>query len=149
MPRNSLSCGTRVIMEIDPKDPAAASDFLAGVLQAAEFDETFIPIHILIVALHNAIGCSAADSKTSLSHALVITSKSSDLVILTHLHSLLRDVCICRTPEDPTGIVAKITRDRNHLRQKSQATNLPVTGIADNRAVLHLRPDSFKLYLVM
>jgi hypothetical protein len=53
----------RVIMEIDPEDPAAASDFLAGVLRAAEFDETFIPIHILIVALHNAIGCSAADSK--------------------------------------------------------------------------------------
>jgi hypothetical protein len=53
----------RVVMEIDPEDPAAASDFLAGVLQAAEFDETFIPIHILIVALHNAIGCSAADSK--------------------------------------------------------------------------------------
>jgi hypothetical protein len=53
----------RVVMEIDPKDPAAASDFLAGVLRAAEFDETFIPIHILIVALHNAIGCSAADSK--------------------------------------------------------------------------------------
>jgi len=53
----------RVVMEIDPEDPAAASDFLAGVLRAAEFDETFIPIHILIVALHNAIGCSAADSK--------------------------------------------------------------------------------------
>jgi hypothetical protein len=53
----------KVVMEIDPEDPAAASDFLAGVLRAAEFDETFIPIHILIVALHNAIGCSAADSK--------------------------------------------------------------------------------------
>jgi hypothetical protein len=53
----------KIVMEIDPEDPAAASDFLAGVLQAAEFDETFIPIHILIVALHNAIGCSAADSK--------------------------------------------------------------------------------------
>jgi hypothetical protein len=53
----------KVVIEIDPEDPAAASDFLAGVLRAAEFDETFIPIHILIVALHNAIGCSAADSK--------------------------------------------------------------------------------------
>jgi len=56
----------RVVMEIDPKDPAAASDFLAGVLRAAEFDETFIPIHILIVALHNAIGCSAAGSDSSI-----------------------------------------------------------------------------------
>ncbi len=35
-----------IVMEIDPEDPAAASDFLAGVLRAAEFDETFIPIHI-------------------------------------------------------------------------------------------------------
>jgi len=56
----------RVIMEIDPEDPAAASDFLAGVLRAAEFDETFIPIHILIVALHNAIGCSAKDPRLSI-----------------------------------------------------------------------------------
>jgi hypothetical protein len=55
----------RVVMEIDPEDPAAASDFLAGVLRAAEFDETFIPIHILIVALHNAIGCSAKDPRLS------------------------------------------------------------------------------------
>jgi len=53
----------RIVMEIDPEDPAAASDFLAGVLRAAEFDETFIPIHILIVALHNAIGCSAKDPR--------------------------------------------------------------------------------------
>ena len=56
----------KVVMEIDPKDPAAASDFLAGVLRAAEFDETFIPIHILIVALHNAIGCSAKDPRLSI-----------------------------------------------------------------------------------
>jgi len=56
----------RVVMEIDPKNPAAASDFLAGVLRAAEFDETFIPIHILIVALHNAIGCSAKDPGLSI-----------------------------------------------------------------------------------
>jgi hypothetical protein len=56
----------KVVMEIDPNDPAAASDFLAGVLQAAEFDETFIPIHILIVALHNAIGCSAKDPRLSI-----------------------------------------------------------------------------------
>ncbi len=56
----------RVVMEIDPNDPAAASDFLAGVLRAAEFDETFIPIHILIVALHNAIGCSAKDPRLSI-----------------------------------------------------------------------------------
>ena len=56
----------RVVMEVDPKDPAAASDFLAGVLRAAEFDETFIPIHILIVALHNAIGCSAKDPRLSI-----------------------------------------------------------------------------------
>ena len=55
----------RVVMEVDPKDPAAASDFLAGVLRAAEFDETFIPIHILLVALHNAIGCSAKDPRLS------------------------------------------------------------------------------------
>ncbi len=51
----------KVVMEIDPENPAAASDFLAGGLRAAEFDETFIPIHILIVALHNAVGCSAKD----------------------------------------------------------------------------------------
>ena len=56
----------RVVMEIDPEDPAAASDFLAGVLRAVEFDETFIPIHILIVALHNAIGCSAKDPRLSI-----------------------------------------------------------------------------------
>jgi hypothetical protein len=56
----------RVVMEVDPEDPAAASDFLAGVLQAAEFDEIFIPIHILIVALHNAIGCSAKDPRLSI-----------------------------------------------------------------------------------
>jgi hypothetical protein len=55
----------KIVMEIDPEDPAAASDFLAGVLRAAEFDETFIPIHILIVALHNAIGCSAKDPRLS------------------------------------------------------------------------------------
>jgi hypothetical protein len=55
----------RIVMEIDPENPAAASDFLAGVLRAAEFDETFIPIHILIVALHNAIGCSAKDPRLS------------------------------------------------------------------------------------
>jgi hypothetical protein len=52
-----------IVMEVDPEDPAAASDFLAGVLRAAEFDETSIPIHILIVALHNAIGCSAVDPR--------------------------------------------------------------------------------------
>ena len=56
----------RIVMEIDPENPAAASDFLAGVLRAAEFDETFIPIHILIVALHNAIGCSAKDPRLSI-----------------------------------------------------------------------------------
>ena len=56
----------RIVTEIDPKNPAAASDFLAGVLRAAEFDETFIPIHILIVALHNAIGCSAKDPRLSI-----------------------------------------------------------------------------------
>jgi hypothetical protein len=56
----------RVVMEIDPEDPAAASDFLAGVLRAAEFDETFIPIYILIVALHNAIGCSLKDPRLSI-----------------------------------------------------------------------------------
>jgi hypothetical protein len=55
-----------IVMEIDPENPAAASDFLAGVLRAAEFDETFIPIHILIVALHNAIGCSAKDPRLSI-----------------------------------------------------------------------------------
>jgi len=56
----------RIVMEIDPENPAAASDFLAGMLRAAEFDETFIPIHILIVALHNAIGCSAKDPRLSI-----------------------------------------------------------------------------------
>jgi hypothetical protein len=56
----------KVVREIDPKDPAAASDFLAGVLRAAEFDETFIPVHILIVAIHNAIGCSAKDPRLSI-----------------------------------------------------------------------------------
>jgi len=44
---------------IDEKDPAAASDFLVSVLKAAEFDETFIPLPVILVALHNAIGCSA------------------------------------------------------------------------------------------
>jgi hypothetical protein len=56
----------KIVMEIDPEDHAAASDFLAGVLRAAEFDETFIPIHILIVALHNAIVCSAKDPRLSI-----------------------------------------------------------------------------------
>jgi hypothetical protein len=56
----------KVVMEIDSENPAAASDFLAGVLRSAEFDETFIPIHILIVALHNAIGCSAKDPRLSI-----------------------------------------------------------------------------------
>jgi hypothetical protein len=56
----------KVVTEIDPNDPAAASDFIAGLLRAAEFDETFIPVHILIVALHNAIGCSAKDPRLSI-----------------------------------------------------------------------------------
>jgi len=40
-------------------EDASASDFLMGILKAAEYDETFIPLPILLVALHNALGCSA------------------------------------------------------------------------------------------
>jgi len=44
---------------IDENDTASASDFLVSVLKAAEFDETFIPLPVILVALHNSIGCSA------------------------------------------------------------------------------------------
>ena len=44
---------------IDEKDPASASDFLVGILKAAEFEETVIPLPIVLVALHNLLGCSA------------------------------------------------------------------------------------------
>ena len=57
--QNDQALWDGICRAIDEKDPAAASDFLVGVLKAAEFDETFIPLPVILVALHNAMGCTA------------------------------------------------------------------------------------------
>ena len=57
--QNDPTLWEEICKAIDDNDPASASDFLVGVLKAAEFDETFIPLPIILVALHNLLGCSA------------------------------------------------------------------------------------------